>query len=94
MLPRLIIFILALFLFVGCDWRLQKAAKEQKNRMAIEVSIGDGIYAVKEKLETAGFRIKYSPDFPTKTETYLLMIVDFGLRPTEGEVVRQNGARV
>ncbi len=69
-------------MFASCDRSRQEVVKDQQNRMAAEVSIGEDIFAAKKRLEAAGFRIKYGPDFPTKIKKYLQMIVDYGLSPS------------
>lgn len=73
---------LAVLLITGCDMKQQAIVEQQKEKVAAEVDLGDDIFEAKEKLETSGFRIKYGPDFPTKTEKYLMMIVDYGASPS------------
>lgn len=60
----------------------EEIVKSQGEKINAEISLGDHIFEAKERLIAAGFKIKYGPDFPTKTREYLLMIVDYGVRPS------------
>lgn len=88
MLQKLGTFILASFLVIGCDMKQQAVVEKQKEKIAAEVDLGDDIFAAKEKLVAAGFRIKYGPDFPTKTKRYLMLIVDYGESPSKLETFK------
>ncbi len=83
MLSKLVVFFFsAIFLLYSCESKRDVMIEAQRSKVADTVSLGDDIFAAKKALEAAGFKIKYGPDFPTKTRKYLMMIVDYGLFPT------------
>lgn len=80
-------FVLALIL-VGCSLERQLTIDNQRNKIAAKVGVGDDIFVSKKRLESEGLRIKYGPDYPTKTQKYLMMIVDYGVSPNGLETLR------
>lgn len=88
MLRELIILTLTLLVLTSCAVRRDAIIERQKEKVVAEVELGDDIFKAKEKLESAGFRIKYGPGFPTKTKRYLEMIVDYGLNPSELDALK------
>jgi hypothetical protein len=71
-----------------CDSKRDATIKSQKSDVSLKVSLGDNIFAAKKVLEAEGFSIKYGPDFPTETKRYLMMIVDYGVRPNGVEIFK------
>lgn len=88
MLHKLITCFALVFLFSCCDSNRTVRLDTQKKKMENEIRIGDDIYQAKDKLIEAGFKIKFGPDFPTKTKKYLMMIVDYGVTPGELETFK------
>ena len=77
---------LALFaLICGCGDSRKENADNFRDEIQNLISIGDDIFEAKEKLVDSGFSIVYGPDFPTKDQSNLLMIIDYGLQPTSLE---------
>ena len=72
----------------GCNGRRDKVVTDQKERVTDTIRIGDNIHEAKSKLVDLGFRIDYGPDFPTKSEKYLMMIVDYGVSPNSMETFK------
>ena len=77
---------LATLLFIaiivsGCAQKREALIEKGKDTVVSTVEVGDDIFSAKKKLEEAGLSIKYGPDFPTKSEKYLMMIVDYSARP-------------
>jgi hypothetical protein len=88
MLRKLVILLFIALYGFGCGQKREAVVEEGKDTVASNVKIGDDIFSAKQKLEEAGLRIKYGPDFPTKSEKYLMMIVDYGARPNGLETFR------
>lgn len=88
MLQKIIYGLIPAMLLVGCSLERQLTIDSQRNKLAAKVRVGDDIFESKERLEAEGFRIKYGPDYPTKTKKYLMMIVDYGVSPNELETLR------
>ncbi|PXA03975.1 hypothetical protein DDZ13_10075 [Coraliomargarita sinensis] len=87
MIHRITILLIVLFL-AGCNSQRDQVVSEKSEAARSEIKIGDDIFEAKNKLVTKGFGIKYGPDFPTKTERYLMMIVDYGVDPSGLEVFK------
>lgn len=75
-------------LLSGCDAKRDADIEAKRKKVAAKVGLGDDIFAAKKALEADGFSIKYGPDFPTKTEKYLMMVVDYGAHPNGLETFR------
>ncbi|MBT7959218.1 MAG: hypothetical protein ABGY95_01740 [Rubritalea sp.] len=72
----------------GCNDKRDEIVSEQKERVTDTIQLGDDIHEAKSKLIDLGFRIDYGPDFPTKSEKYLMMIVDYGVSPSGMETFK------
>ena len=81
-------FIFVVLATSGCDSKRDQIVSEKKERVTATIRIGDDINEAKLKLVDLGFRIEYGPDFPTKTKKYLMMIVDYGVSPSEIETFK------
>lgn len=79
--------LLLLIIHMGCSVQRQHLIDESRKDVRNLINVGDDIYQAKERLKENGFKIKYGPDFPTKTKKYLMMIVDFGADPNLKETV-------
>lgn len=88
MLHRLAILSLAAIFLSSCGKKRNDLVKERRQAVSSLVSLEDNIFSAKEKLQAAGFQIKYGPDFPTQNKTYLEMIVDYGARPSNTETFK------
>ncbi len=85
LIPMIILLALAAS---GCSGERDKKVSDQKERVTDTIRIGDDIHEAKSKLVDLGFRIDYGPDFPTKSEKYLMMIVDYGVSPSGMETFK------
>lgn len=81
MLRKLAILLFLAIFGSGCGQKRDIAMEKGIETVASSIEIGDDIFSAKKKLEEAGLTIKYGPEFPTKSEKYLMMIVDYGVRP-------------
>ena len=94
MLSRVVIFCAVLMILVigaisySNFLRYKKIEQNTKDVRSL-VAIGSDIFEAKRKLEKAGFTISYGPDFPTASETYYLMIIDYGLHPSGWDKFRE-----
>ena len=80
--------VLLILTIIGCSPQKAATIKSKRAQVASKVSVGDDIFRAKDVLEADGFRIKYGPDFPTKSRSYYMMIVDYGLTPGELDKLR------
>lgn len=88
MLQLNILILAFMVMFTGCESKQNEIVEKSKKEVAADIFLGDDIFVAKEKLIKSGFRIKYGPDFPTKTRKYLMMIVDYGAIPSGSERFR------
>lgn len=88
MLQKVMCAITLALLLVSCSLKRERIIDGQRSKVAAKVSVGDDIFGAKKRLEDDGFRIKYGPEFPTKTKKYLMMIVDYGVIPNGLETLR------
>ena len=82
MLYKLVFAATALFLLTNCTTGRSQKLSSQREKLDSLVKIGDNIYDAKEILISEGYQITYGPGFPTESNRYLLMIVDYDINPT------------
>ncbi len=88
MLQKIVAFLFIASALSGCDMKRNETIEAKRIQVASKVSIGDDIFEARKTLVANGFSIKYGPDFPTKTKSYLMMIVDYGHSPNGLEIFK------